>query len=88
MSGTVDDLLASKHLDHRRLPVRSARDPAPTFAGCSLDTNSPSTVPASSNLRDVTVSVPLGCLVAITGVSGSGKPTLVNDILYSALARE
>jgi excinuclease ABC subunit A len=40
------------------------------------------------NLRDVTADFPLGCFVAVTGVSGSGKSTMVNDILYSVLARE
>jgi excinuclease ABC subunit A len=37
------------------------------------------------NLRDITVSVPLGLLVAVTGVSGSGKSSLVFDILDRAL---
>ncbi|MGH7501055.1 MAG: excinuclease ABC subunit UvrA, partial [Longimicrobiales bacterium] len=40
------------------------------------------------NLRDVTVEFPLGRFVCVTGVSGSGKSSLVNDVLYHALAQK
>ena len=40
------------------------------------------------NLQDIDVRFPLGLFVAVTGVSGSGKSTIVNDILYTALAKQ
>ncbi|HEY8594381.1 MAG TPA: excinuclease ABC subunit UvrA [Devosiaceae bacterium] len=40
-----------------------------------------------NNLKNVSVDVPLGLFVAITGVSGGGKSTLMIDTLYSAIAR-
>ncbi len=39
------------------------------------------------NLRNLTVDLPLGLFIAVTGVSGSGKSSLVTDIVYPALAR-
>ena len=41
-----------------------------------------------NNLRDVSVSFPLGVMTAVTGVSGSGKSSLVNDVLYQVLANK
>lgn len=39
------------------------------------------------NLKNVSVSIPLGCLTVITGVSGSGKSTLMKSILYPSLKK-
>ncbi len=41
-----------------------------------------------NNLKNVDVSIPLGTFCAVTGVSGSGKSSLVNEVLYKYLARE
>lgn len=40
------------------------------------------------NLKNIDVKIPLGVFVAVTGVSGSGKSSLIGDILHPALARE
>ena len=41
-----------------------------------------------NNLKKVNVDIPLGLFVCVTGVSGSGKSSLVNHVLYKTLARE
>lgn len=43
---------------------------------------------SSHNLQNITVDIPVGLLTCITGVSGSGKSSLINDTLYPVAARE
>jgi excinuclease ABC subunit A len=87
LSGTVDELRASAesvtgaYLSGRRSIEVPARR-RPPQAGRELVVEGA----REHNLRDVTVAFPLGRLTAVTGVSGSGKSSLVSDILYPALA--
>lgn len=41
-----------------------------------------------NNLKNIDVTIPLGVMTCVTGVSGSGKSSLVNEILYKALAKK
>lgn len=43
---------------------------------------------SENNLKNLTILIPLGLFTCVTGVSGSGKSSLVNEILYKRLARE
>ncbi len=43
---------------------------------------------AENNLKNIDVSVPLGVFTCVTGVSGSGKSSLINEILYKSLAKK
>src|SRR5690606_3332842 len=75
--------ITSDYLAGRRsIPVPATRRP--------IDPKRHITVEGAraNNLKEVTVDFPLGAFVAVTGVSGSGKSSLVNDILYKVLANE
>ena len=43
---------------------------------------------AENNLKQVNVDIPLGVMTSVTGVSGSGKSSLINEVLYKTLSRD
>jgi excinuclease UvrABC ATPase subunit len=72
--GTIDGLRASdtvtgRHLDDRAQLKDAVREPTGTIAIRGADAN---------NLQDVDVDIPLGVLVVVTGVAGSGKSSLIH----------
>ena len=85
--GTADEIMACKesitgaYLSGReRIPVpKERRTPTGwlTVKGA-----------AENNLKNIDVSFPLGVMTCVTGVSGSGKSSLVNEILYKSLAKK
>ncbi|HZZ29227.1 MAG TPA: excinuclease ABC subunit UvrA, partial [Pirellulales bacterium] len=73
----------------RRIKSSAGEGLAATRAGSGDPVNYLRIVGARhNNLKDVTVEIPLGALVCVTGVSGSGKSSLVSDIVAEALNRD
>ena len=72
--GTVDELRGSDTLTGRHLDDRAALKPSVRTPTGTLEVRGACT----HNLRDVDVDVPLGVLVVVTGVAGSGKSSLIN----------
>ena len=75
--GTVDGLIASGTATGRHLEVRQALKPDPRTPRGSI----PIRNARLHNLKDVSVDVPTGILVAVTGVAGSGKSSLIHGCL-------
>ena len=75
--GTVDGLVASGTATARHLDVQQEMKPEPRVPRGSI----PIRNARLHNLKDVSVDVPLGVLVAVTGVAGSGKSSLIHGCL-------
>ncbi|MCF8019584.1 MAG: excinuclease ABC subunit UvrA [Vallitaleaceae bacterium] len=86
--GTAEEIMAHKESitgaylsGRRKIAVPKERRPANgnwlTVKGAS-----------ENNLKNIDISIPLGILTAVTGVSGSGKSSFINEILYKRLARD
>ncbi len=87
-AGTVEDIMACKESltgqylsGEKRIPVPKERRKG---NGHFLEVVGAT----QNNLKGVDVKIPLGCFVAVTGVSGSGKSSLVNEVIYKTLAGE
>jgi excinuclease UvrABC ATPase subunit len=72
-AGTVEDLRASDTITGRHLDDRAALKPAVRAPSGALEVRGATT----NNLQGVDVDIPLGVLVVVTGVAGSGKSTLI-----------
>lgn len=88
-SGTVADLERNRDSLTGRYLCGDLSIPLP-LSRRAVDPDRMLTVvgPRANNLQGEDVRFPLGVLTAVTGVSGSGKSSLVNDILYTVLAKE
>ncbi|MBR5597833.1 MAG: excinuclease ABC subunit UvrA [Lachnospiraceae bacterium] len=77
----VEESITGQYLSGRlQIPVPATRrEPKGWLKVCKAKEN---------NLKNVDVEIPLGVLTCVTGVSGSGKSSLVNEILYKSLAKQ
>ncbi len=83
--GRIDDLLRDPHSLTGRYLRGVEQIPVPASRRCPNGHNLVIRGAQQNNLRGVDVTLPLGVLTCITGVSGSGKSSLIHDVLYKKL---
>jgi excinuclease ABC subunit A len=81
LENEVESLTGAYLAGRRSIPVPKERSAG---NGSSLTVRGAS----EHNLKEIDVELPLGRLICVTGVSGSGKSTFVNEVLHKAVARE
>ena len=81
LNGAADSLTKRYLTGQTRIPTPSKRRKG---SGKSLTVTGAS----ENNLKNLTFSLPLRTFICVTGVSGSGKSSLVSDVIYAALARK
>ncbi len=87
-TGTVDDIIACEGSVTGRYLSGDRRIPLPEARRKGNGKQLKIIGAQQNNLKNINVKIPLGKFVCVTGVSGSGKSSLVNEILYKHLARE
>ena len=87
-AGTVDDICACPESVTGQYLSGKKKIPAPETRRAGSGKFLRIRGAKENNLKNIDVDIPLGKLVCVTGVSGSGKSSLINEILYKTLAAE
>ncbi len=87
-AGTVDDIIACERSITGQYLSGKKMIPVPEKRRAGNGHTLVVYKAAENNLKNIDVEIPLGKFVAVTGVSGSGKSSLVNEIIYKFLATE
>ncbi len=87
-SGTVEDIIASERSVTGKYLSGEIQVAVPTKRRKGNGKKLEIIGAQQNNLKNINVKIPLGSFVCVTGVSGSGKSSLVNEILYKKLARD
>jgi excinuclease ABC subunit A len=86
-TGTLQDIMACPQSTTGQYLSRTKQIPLPARRRTGSGKELVITGARENNLKNIDVHIPLGEFVCVTGVSGSGKSSLINEVLYKRLAR-